>query len=134
MCEILNYTSPDILSSFCSWPLFFSPQLNPWHVCLSPGSISRVADDFYPCLNTAMRLLLNIGSIFPLSTHFCVAEGNQVFRCLYAQALLYEGTMLLKRKWHLACSATRPSLTHLLAIEKVACLAQERLFMHVCFG
>lgn len=73
-------------------------------------------------------------SIFPLCTHFCVAKGNQVFWCLYAQALLYETTLLLTLKWHLAGSTTRPSLNHLLAIEKVAFLAQERLFRHVCFS
>lgn len=41
-----------------------------------------------------------------------------------------ETTLLLKLKWHLAGSITRPNLDHLLATEKSTFLVQERLFRH----
>lgn len=125
ICEILKYTSLDVLSAFCIWPFFLS-QLHPWYALLKSGEHLKSCwwfPSIYPCLiNTVMRLPLNTTLAIALhfsSFHIPTLQKGSKYSGICAHKCYYtETSMLLTLKWHLVGSTTRPNLNHLLATEK----------------
>ena len=131
ICEILNHTSLDVPSAFCTWS-FFSSRYT--HVLLKSGEHPKSCW-WFPCTLVLLKQWWDYFStqhqrqhfIFPVSTSLCCEReaGVRTFAHTSATAVTAPPLTL---KWHLVGSTARPSLSHLLATEKSTYLVQERLW------